>query len=129
MTNVIVKASSTSVQSQDENHMPEDRYSNCATKHAVNAFSGALLRELVSTPLRVSEVQPGMVETEFSVTRFRGDRKMADSVYEGLHPLTAEDIAEEIVWCAARPPHVNIAEIYVLPKAQASATLSHRQKS
>ncbi|KAI9615511.1 hypothetical protein H4Q26_011452 [Puccinia striiformis f. sp. tritici PST-130] len=92
----------------------------CATKHAVNAFSGALLRELVSTPLRVSEIQPGMVETEFSVTRFRGDRNLANSVYE-------EDIAEEIVWCAARPPHVNIAELFVLPTAQASATLSHRQ--
>ncbi|POW21345.1 hypothetical protein PSHT_02506 [Puccinia striiformis] len=101
----------------------------CATKHAVNAFSGALLRELVSTPLRVSEIQPGMVETEFSVTRFRGDRNLANSVYEGLHPLTAEDIAEEIVWCAARPPHVNIAELFVLPTAQASATLSHRQSS
>ncbi|OAV95513.1 hypothetical protein PTTG_09038 [Puccinia triticina 1-1 BBBD Race 1] len=101
----------------------------CATKHAVNAFSGALLRELVSTPLRVSEIQPGMVETEFSVTRFRGDRKLADAVYDGLQPLTAEDIAEEIVWCAARPPHVNVAELYVLPTAQASATISHRQNS
>lgn len=102
----------------------------CATKHAVNAFSGALLRDLVSTPLRVSEIQPGMVETEFSVTRFRGNRQLADAVYEGLEPLTAEDIAEEIVWCAARPPHVNIAELFVLPTAQASATLCHRdQKS
>ncbi|KAG0150012.1 hypothetical protein CROQUDRAFT_39131 [Cronartium quercuum f. sp. fusiforme G11] len=100
----------------------------CATKHAVNAFSGALLRELVSTPLRVSEVQPGMVETEFSVTRFRGDRKAADQVYEGLKPLTAQDIAEEIVWCAARPAHVNVAELFVLPTAQGSATLSHKAK-
>ncbi|KNZ54253.1 hypothetical protein VP01_299g2 [Puccinia sorghi] len=107
--------------------MKERAKGHCATKHAVNAFSGALLRELVSTPLRVTEIQPGMVETEFSVTRFRGDRKMADSVYEGLHPLTAEDVAEEIVWCAARPSHVNVAELYVLPTAQASATLSHRQ--
>ncbi|KAA1123236.1 hypothetical protein PGTUg99_013463 [Puccinia graminis f. sp. tritici] len=102
---------------------------SCATKHAVNAFSGALLRELVSTPLRVSEIQPGMVETEFSVTRFRGDRKLADAVYDGLDPLTAADIAEEIVWCAARPPHVNVAELYVLPTAQASAGISHRQNS
>lgn len=98
----------------------------CATKHAVNAFSGALMRELVSTPLRVSEIQPGMVETEFSVTRFRGDRKAADQVYEGLKPLTAQDIAEEIVWCASRPPHVNIAELFVLPTAQASAGIHHK---
>ncbi|KAH9806778.1 hypothetical protein DFH28DRAFT_932075 [Melampsora americana] len=98
----------------------------CATKHAVNAFSGALMRELVSTPLRVSEIQPGMVETEFSVTRFRGDRKAADQVYEGLKPLTAQDIAEEIVWCASRPAHVNIAELFVLPTAQASAGIHHK---
>ncbi|CAH7684973.1 hypothetical protein BY996DRAFT_4574527 [Phakopsora pachyrhizi] len=100
----------------------------CATKHAVNAFSGALLRELVSTPIRVSEIQPGMVETEFSVTRFRGDRSKADSVYEGLKPLTAEDIAEEVAWCASRPPHVNVAELFVLPTSQASPTINYRGK-
>ncbi|MBW0545097.1 hypothetical protein O181_084812 [Austropuccinia psidii MF-1] len=101
----------------------------CATKHAIKAFSGALIRELVSTPIRVSEVQPGMVETEFSVTRFRGDKQQADAVYQGLKPLVAEDIAEEVVWCAARPSHVNVAELFVLPTAQASATLSHRENS
>jgi 3-hydroxy acid dehydrogenase/malonic semialdehyde reductase len=97
-----------------------------ATKHAVHAFSASMMRELVNTPIRVTEIQPGMVETEFSIVRFRGDKGAADKVYEGLEPLTAEDIAEEIVWSASRPPHVNLAEVFVLPVNQASATLSHR---
>jgi len=97
-----------------------------ATKHAVNAFTGSLMRELVDTPIRVTELQPGMVETEFSVVRFRGDKAKADKVYEGLQPLTAEDMAEEIVWAASRPPHINIAEVLVLPVNQASATLNFR---
>ncbi|KAG9118547.1 hypothetical protein FRC07_006891 [Ceratobasidium sp. 392] len=99
----------------------------CATKHAVSAFTGSLLRELVDTPIRVTEIQPGMVETEFSVTRFRGDKSAADKVYTGLQPLVAEDIAEEIVWAAARPPHVNLAQVYVLPVNQASATLNYKK--
>ncbi|KAF8601623.1 NAD(P)-binding protein [Ceratobasidium sp. AG-I] len=98
----------------------------CATKHAVSAFTGSLLRELVDTPIRVTEIQPGMVETDFSVTRFRGDKSAADKVYSGLQPLVAEDIAEEIAWAAARPPHVNLAQVYVLPVNQASATLNYR---
>ncbi|OCF31515.1 malonic semialdehyde reductase [Kwoniella heveanensis CBS 569] len=98
----------------------------CATKHALSAFNGALLRELVNTPIRVIEIQPGMVETEFSVVRFRGDKGKADSVYKGLQPLVADDIAEEIVWTASRPPHVNIAQLFVLPVNQASATLNYR---
>jgi len=101
----------------------------CATKAAVRAFTGSLLREVVNTPIRVTEIQPGMVETEFSIVRFRGDKSVADKVYDGLLPLTAEDIAEEIVWAAARPPHVNIAEVYVLPVNQASPTLSFRSGS
>ncbi|KAI5124552.1 hypothetical protein M0805_003074 [Coniferiporia weirii] len=99
----------------------------CATKHAVRAFSGALMREVVDTPIRVTEIQPGMVETEFSVVRFRGDKSAADKVYDGLQPLVAEDIAEEIVWAASRPPHVNIAEVYVLPVNQASPTIVYRE--
>ncbi|OBZ75709.1 hypothetical protein A0H81_04381 [Grifola frondosa] len=75
---------------------------------------------------RVTEIQPGMVETEFSVVRFRGDKTAADKVYEGLQPLTAEDIAEEIVWAASRPPHVNLAEVFVLPVSQASPTINYR---
>ncbi|KAG8712108.1 hypothetical protein FRC11_001013 [Ceratobasidium sp. 423] len=98
----------------------------CATKHAVSAFTGSLMRELVDTPIRVTEIQPGMVETDFSVTRYRGDKSAADKVYTGLQPLVAEDIAEEIVWAAARPPHVNLAQVYVLPVNQASATISYR---
>jgi len=97
-----------------------------ATKHAVRAFSGSLLRELVNTPIRVTEIQPGMVETEFSLVRFRGDASAAKKVYQGLQPLTPGDIAEEIVWAAARPPHVNIAETLVFPVNQASAVINYR---
>lgn len=97
-----------------------------ATKHAVAAFSGSLLRELVGYNIRVSDVCPGMVETEFSVTRFRGDADAAKKVYEGLQPLVAQDIAEEILWIASRPEHVNIADVLVFPSAQASATINHR---
>lgn len=92
----------------------------CATKFAVNAFTSALLKELVDTPIRVTEIQPGMVETSFSVTRFRGDQEAADKVYQGLQPLSGKDIAEEIVWAANRPAHVNIAETLVFPVNQAS---------
>jgi len=98
----------------------------CATKAAVRSFTGSLIRELVSTKIRVSEVQPGMVETEFSIVRFRGDKNAADKVYEGIQPLVAEDIAEEIVWTASRPPHVNIAELFVMPVNQASTTINYK---
>jgi len=101
------------------------------------------MRELVDTPIRVTEIQPGLVETEFSNTRYRGDKEAAKDVYKGLEPcesflsvlrlaqlvssiVVAEDIAEEIVWAASRPPHVNIAEVYVLPVNQASPVIVHR---
>jgi len=96
-----------------------------ATKHAVNAFTGSLRRELVNTPIRVTEILPGMVETEFSIVRYRGDANAAKKVYEGLEPLTAHDIAEEIVWAAARPPHVNVAETLIFPVNQASAGIKY----
>jgi len=97
-----------------------------ATKHAVHAFTASMMRELVDTPIRVTEIQPGMAETAFSLVRYRGDKSAAAKVYEGLQPLTAEDLAEEIVWAASRPPRVNLAEVFVLPVNQASATLNFR---
>ncbi|KAJ7109356.1 NAD(P)-binding protein [Mycena epipterygia] len=97
-----------------------------ATKHAVNAFTASMMRELVNTPIRVTEIQPGLVETEFSLVRFKGDVATAKSVYAGLQPLTGADIAEEVVWAASRPPHVNIAESLILAVNQASAVIVHR---
>ncbi|NOZ12084.1 MAG: SDR family oxidoreductase [Acidobacteria bacterium] len=99
----------------------------CASKHAVHAISQALRMELVDTPLRVTEIAPGMVETEFSVVRFHGDRERADNVYKGLDPLTGADIADLIVFAASRPPHVQINEVIVMPTAQATATIAHRK--
>ncbi|CAD6884032.1 unnamed protein product [Tilletia controversa] len=91
----------------------------CATKAAVRNFNEALLKELVDTNIRLTEIQPGAVETNFSVTRYRGDQAAADKVYEGLTPLTPEDIAEDIVFATSRPPHVNVTEVLIFPKAQA----------
>lgn len=97
-----------------------------AVKFAVRAVTQVLRLELVGKPIRVTEVAPGMVETEFSEVRFKGDKERAAKVYAGLKPLTAEDVADCIVWAAARPPHVNIDEIVVKPLAQASATVAAR---
>jgi len=99
----------------------------CATKAALLAFTSSLMKELINTPIRVCEIQPGMVETEFSIVRYRGDEARAQGEYKGLDPLTGDDIAEEIVWCASRPPNVNIAQVFVLPVAQGAATLSYRR--
>jgi serine 3-dehydrogenase len=99
----------------------------CATKFAVRALSKGLRLELNGTPIRVSEVAPGMVETEFSIVRFHGDTERAGKVYQGLTPLTPDDIADAVVWCATRPPHVNISQVTVMPTAQASTTLVHRK--
>lgn len=98
----------------------------CATKFAVVTLSKGLRLDLVGTGVRVTCVDPGMVETEFSLVRFRGDAARAEKVYQGFQPLTAADIAETVVWCATRPPHVNIEDIVIFPTAQASATLTHR---
>jgi 3-hydroxy acid dehydrogenase/malonic semialdehyde reductase len=100
----------------------------CATKHAVDALTKGLRIDLLGTPLRVVTVDPGMVETEFSIVRFHGDSDKADDVYQGLKPLGAEDIADAVFYCASRPAHVQIAEIVILPTAQRSATIAHRQK-
>ncbi len=99
----------------------------CATKHAVDAITRGLRMDLLGTGVRVSTVDPGMVETEFSVVRFHGDRERADRVYAGMTPLVADDIADAVLWCATRPPHVNVDEIIIKPTDQASATLVSRQ--
>nr|ODO02318.1 malonic semialdehyde reductase [Cryptococcus depauperatus CBS 7855] len=100
----------------------------CAVKHAVRAFTTSLMKEVVATGVRVTEVAPGFVETNFAVTRFRGDKEAAKQVYEGMQPCN-EDIAEEILWCALRPPHVQIVELLVFPTAQAGATIIARKKT
>jgi 3-hydroxy acid dehydrogenase / malonic semialdehyde reductase len=98
----------------------------CGTKAAVRAISEGLKIDLLGTPIRVTSIDPGMVDTEFSTVRFHGDTTRAAKVYEGLQPLTAEDIAETILFCLNRPPHVNISEILLVPTAQATPTLVHR---
>jgi NADP-dependent 3-hydroxy acid dehydrogenase YdfG len=97
------------------------------SKHALRALTRTLRLELLGEPVRVTEISPGMVETEFSMVRFAGDAERAKSVYRGLDPLTSEDIADCVVWAATRPSHVNIDEIVVRPRDQATATLVHRR--
>jgi len=99
----------------------------CASKFAVRALTKGLRLDLNGTPIRVSEVAPGMVETEFSVVRFHGDAERARKVYQGLTPLGPDDIAEAVVWCATRPLHVNVSDVVIWPTAQASPTLVHRK--
>lgn len=91
----------------------------CATKHAVRALSQSLRLDLMGTSIRVSEIDPGAVETEFSEIRFQ-DKNKAKKVYEGFQPLVAEDIADAVLYCATRPMHVNVSELVVFPQAQAS---------
>lgn len=94
----------------------------CATKHAVDALNKAMRIDLLTHNIKVTAINPGMVETEFSIVRFDGDSDKAKKVYEGLQPLTPEDIAETIYWVANRPPHVNINDIIIMPTVQATAT-------
>ncbi len=98
----------------------------CSTKHAVDAITKAMRMDLLGSNVKVSTIDPGMVETNFSNIRFYGDTERAKNVYKGVNPLKAEDIAETIIFCASRPAHVNIAEVVILAGAQASATLVHR---
>lgn len=93
----------------------------CASKAAVDRITKGMRMDALGTGIRVSEVDPGMVETEFSEVRFRGDRDAASKVYEGLTPLSADDVAETIVWVATRPPHVQIADILIYPTCQAGS--------
>jgi NADP-dependent 3-hydroxy acid dehydrogenase YdfG len=98
-----------------------------AAKHAQRAMLRVLRQELLGQPVRVTEIAPGMVETEFSVVRFGGDEEAAARVYAGMEPLRAEDVAECIRWALAQPAHVNVDEIVVRPRDQATATDVHRR--
>ncbi len=99
----------------------------CATKFAVNALTQSLRIDVLDKNIRVTTVDPGMVETEFSEVRFSGDKERAAKVYEGISPLTASDVANAVLFCATRPPHVNINEIIITPAAQASSTQLYRK--
>lgn len=98
----------------------------CATKHAVDALNKGMRMDLLPFNVKVTAVNPGMVETEFSVVRFDGDEERAKKVYLGFEPLTPDDIAETVYWCATRPAHVNINDLTIMPAAQASATVVNR---
>lgn len=98
-----------------------------AAKFAVRAVMSVLRQELLGEPVRVTEIDPGMVETEFSLVRFGGDQAKADAVYDAMTPLTAADIADCVAWVATRPSHVNIDQIVVLARDQAGATRVHRR--
>lgn len=99
----------------------------CATKHAVKALSEGLRQDLLGTNIRVSSVDPGAVETDFSLVRFKGDEHKAKAVYKGFQPLMADDVADAVLYCASRPAHVNISEILIMPTAQAAAAMTARK--
>jgi len=98
-----------------------------AAKHAAHAVTKTLRLELLGKPIRVTEVAPGMVETEFSLVRFGGDREKADRVYEGVTPLTGEDVADAIAYVVTRPPHVDVDYVSIKPTDQATARDLHRR--
>lgn len=98
-----------------------------ATKFAVSGLTRSLKLDLLGTAVRVTDVQPGLVETEFARVRFRGDATRASATYTGMTPLTPMDVAEVVLFCATRPPHVNIAEVLFTPTDQASTTMVHRR--
>lgn len=98
----------------------------CATKHAVDALNKGMRLDLLPHGIKVTAINPGMVETEFSVVRFKGDEDKAKKVYEGLEPLLAQDIADAIWFVVSRPAHVNINDMLIMPTAQASATVVNR---
>jgi 3-hydroxy acid dehydrogenase / malonic semialdehyde reductase len=98
----------------------------CASKYAVDAITKGMRIDLNKEGIKVSEVNPGAVHTEFSEVRFKGDKERADAVYQGFQPLVAEDIADLLLFMVTRPAHVNLADVIILPTAQASATVLHR---
>ena len=99
----------------------------CASKAAVRVLNKGMRLDLLGTGIRVSTVDPGLVPTEFSAVRFHGDHQRAQKVYENTRPLSAADVAETIVWCASRPPWVNVEEVWLMPTDQASPTMVHRR--
>ena len=99
----------------------------CASKAAERAINDGLRQDLLGTPVRVTSVDPGMVETDFSLVRFRGDAERAAKVYKGVTPLTPEDVADAILWAVSRPAHVNIARVSLTSVDQANSLLFHRQ--
>lgn len=99
----------------------------CASKHAVHAISQSMRADLLAAGVKVTEIRPGMVETEFSLVRFHGDREAADRVYDGVEPLTGEDIAEAIAWAAQLPAHMNVNDMVLMPAQQAGAYYTHRK--
>ncbi|HIK28495.1 MAG: SDR family oxidoreductase [Oscillatoriaceae bacterium SKW80] len=99
----------------------------CASKAAVRTISEGLKQDLLGTPVRVTEIEPGLVKTEFSIVRFHGDKQRADKVYENLTPLTPDDVADVVLFCVTRPPHVNISEVMLVPVEQANAMLVYRR--
>lgn len=100
----------------------------CASKAAVRSISDGMKQDLLGTPLRVTEIQPGLVETEFSIVRFHGDSDRANQVYQDLTPLSPDDIADVVFFTVTRPAHVNISEVLLVPTDQANATLVHRHR-
>jgi NADP-dependent 3-hydroxy acid dehydrogenase YdfG len=100
-----------------------------ATKFAVRAISDALRYDVLGTGVRVTNVEPGLAETEFSLVRFQGDRERAAAVYKGVEPLRAEDIADAVLWAVTRPPHVNVQSILLMPTDQAGPHALHRRPS
>jgi len=99
----------------------------CATKHAVDALTEGMRIDLLDKHIRVTAIHPGMVETEFSEVRFKGDTERAAAVYNRIEPLVADDIADAVWFCASRPKHVNINDMVIMPSAQANATRMARE--
>jgi 3-hydroxy acid dehydrogenase / malonic semialdehyde reductase len=100
----------------------------CASKFAVDALTKGMRMDLNAHNIKVTSINPGLVETEFSLVRFKGDASKANNIYQGITPLTAEDIADIILFVVSRPPHVMIADLTVFPSAQASSTIVNRKQ-
>lgn len=99
----------------------------CGTKHAVDAITRSMRLELAAKGIKVTGIHPGAVETEFSIVRFEGNEERAKLVYQGFENLVAEDIADAVLWCATRKPHVNINDLVIMPQAQPMAGMIHRK--